>query len=141
LLEPSPVLLGFEPTTFQLVGRCFTTRPPGLAFSHPRNQVLGGMKFTGGEAEGSRGVCVDILGGGKHVLWLTCMSFVPQLESLITENTLTTGSLWSRVKSLWDRLEVAAGDRAEFEKRYTGCSHPTIQAVSLCDPASSVNAT
>lgn len=52
-----------------------------------------------------------------------------QLDALVKENTSMLTCLWSRVRSLWDRLDVSLNDRKELEKKCVGCSHHTLQAV------------
>ena len=52
-----------------------------------------------------------------------------QLERRVVENKGVTASLWSHIRSLWDRLEVSQDERGRFKAAHSGCSQDTIHAV------------
>ena len=60
-----------------------------------------------------------------------CLVCITQLEELRAQNTAVLKGLWERVRTLWDRVEMASEDRDAFQSQNTGVSQRVIQSVSI----------
>ena len=60
-----------------------------------------------------------------------CLVCITQLEELRAQNTAVLKSLWERVRTLWDRVEMTSEDRDAFQSQNTGVSQRVIQSVSI----------